>query len=64
MDKGILSIKIMILGAVVFLAGWKFAFDGSTAATLALITGPVIMLAGLLMGNRKKEKKDDENGAY
>lgn len=60
MDKGILSIKIMILGAVIFLAGWEFAFDGSLPATIAfMIAGPVVMLIGLLMGNRKK--KDDEN---
>lgn len=64
MDKGILSIKIMILGAVLFLAGWQFALDGSTAATIAFMTGPVVMLIGLLMGNRKKEKKDDENDAH
>ena len=37
MDKGILSIKIMILGAVIFLAGWKHALDGSLAATLAFM---------------------------
>lgn len=61
MDKGILSIKIMILGAVLFLAGWQFAFDNSMAATIAFMTGPVVMLVGLLTGNRKREKKDDEN---
>ena len=62
MDKGILSIKNMILGAVIFLAGWKHALDGSLAATLAfMIVGPAVMLAGLLIGNRKETAKDDKN---
>ena len=61
MDKGVLSIKIMLLGAVMFLAGCIFAYANSLLAVLAFITGPVVMLTGLLMGNRKKEKRDDEN---
>ena len=52
----------MILGAVIFLAGWKHALDGSLAATLAfMIVGPAVMLAGLLIGNRKETAKDDKN---
>ena len=62
MDKGILSVKIMILGAVIFLAGWELAFDGSLPATIAfMIAGPAVMLIGLLMGNRKK--REDEHDA-
>ncbi|MCI8715452.1 MAG: LPXTG cell wall anchor domain-containing protein [Oscillospiraceae bacterium] len=61
MDNGILSLKIMILGAVIFLAGWEFAFDGSLPATAAfMIVGPAVMLIGLLMGNRKKRKDENE----
>ncbi len=63
MDRGILSIKIMLLGAVIFLAGWKFSLDGSLLATLAfMIAGPAMILIGLLMGNRKRGKEDDKNG--
>lgn len=62
MGKGILSIKIMLLGAVIFLAGWKYCTDGSLAATLAfMVVGPAVMLLGLLIGNSKKEKKDVKN---
>lgn len=61
MDRGILSIKVMILGAVIFLAGWEFAFDGSLPATIAfMIAGPVVMLIGLLMGNKKKKGNTNE----
>ena len=63
MDKGVLSIKIMLLGAVIFLAGWKFSHDGSLAAVAAfMIVGPAMMLVGLLMGNQKKAKKSDGDG--
>ena len=52
----------MILGAVIFLAGWELAFDGSLPATIAfMIAGPAVMLIGLLMGNRKK--REDEHDA-
>ena len=58
MDMGILSIKLMILGGVLFLAGWQFALDGSLAATLAFLAGPVVVLIGLLMGNRRKAREE------
>ena len=62
MDKSIFSIKVMILGAVIFLAGWEFAFDSNLPATIAfMIAGPAVMLAGLLMGNRKKIKDDEHD---
>ena len=62
MDKGILSIKIMLLRAVIFLAGWKYCTDGSLAATLAfMVVGPADMLRGLLIGNAKNEKKEAKN---
>ena len=52
----------MLLGAVIFLAGWKYCTDGSLAATLAfMVVGPAVMLLGLLIGNSKKEKKDVKN---
>ncbi|MCI8910171.1 MAG: hypothetical protein HFG09_05780 [Oscillibacter sp.] len=56
MDKGILSIKIMILGAVLFLCGCEFAFANSLPAVLAFMAGPVLMLIGLLVGNRREAK--------
>ena len=56
MDKGILSIKIMILGAVLFLCGCEFAFANSLPAVLAFMAGPVLMLIGLLAGNRREAK--------
>ena len=59
MDKGILSLKIMILGAVVFLAGCMFIDRNSALPLLSILVGPVIMLAGLLMGNRNKTRKDE-----
>lgn len=61
MDKGILSVKIMILGAVMFLAGNEFIYDGNLIATLAWMAGPVIMLVGLLLGNRKKRDAENES---
>ena len=59
MDKSILSVKIMILGATLFLAGEEFLYDNSLPATLAFMAGPVILLIGLLMGNRKKNGKKE-----
>ena len=62
MDKGILSIKVMILGAVIFLAGWEFAYDSKELATLAFMAvGPALMLFGMLMGNRKEKTRDDKH---
>ena len=59
MDKGILSLKIMLLGAVVFLVGCMFIDRNSALPLLSILVGPVIMLAGLLMGTRNKTRKDE-----
>ncbi len=55
MDKGILSVKIMILGAVIFLFGCEFSDWNSAIPVFALIGGIIVMLAGLLMGNRNRK---------
>ncbi len=60
MDKGILSIKIMILGAVVFLFGCEFSDWNSAAPVFAILGGVAVMLAGLLMGNRNGKGADRE----
>jgi len=60
MDKGILSIKIMILGAVVFLCGCEFSDWNSAIPVLALLGGIIMMLAGLLMGNRNGKRGERE----
>jgi len=60
MDKGILSIKIMILGAVVFLYGCEFSDWNSAVPVFALTGGIIVMLAGLLMGNRNRKGADRE----
>jgi len=60
MDKGILSIKIMILGAVIFLFGCEFSDWNSAIPVLALLGGIIVMLAGLLMGNRNGKGADRE----
>jgi len=56
MDKGILSIKIMILGAVIFLCGCEFSDWNSAAPVFAILGGMIVMLAGLLMGNRNRKR--------
>jgi len=60
MDKDILSVKIMILGAVVFLFGCEFSDWNSAVPVFALIGGVILMLAGLLMGNRSRKGADRE----
>ncbi|MEY8387649.1 hypothetical protein AALC17_10200 [Oscillospiraceae bacterium 38-13] len=58
MNKAILSIKLMLLGGVLFLFGCIFIEWNSAIPLLTIFAGLPLLLAGLLMGN--KTRKEDE----
>ena len=55
MEKGILSVKIMIVGAVLFLYGCEVREWDSAVPLLTIAAGLVLLLAGLVMGGRDKK---------
>ena len=69
MNKGILSVKILILGTTLFLAGllgdfgynWRIRISYEDVKLVLVAVGSTMLLLGLLMGNEKEKTKDDKD---